>query len=297
MPDTDPLLTLRDRLFTGKSAPYIMGILNITPDSFYAGSRARSAAVVAETAERMEADGADILDIGGESTRPGSDYVSPQEELDRVLPAVEAIRRRSSIPLSVDTRKSLVAEAALNAGADMINDVSALRDDPELARLCAERNVPVVLMHMRETPKTMQVDPHYRDVISEIIQELEERIEAARAAGGRKEQIIIDPGIGFGKRYEDNLRILHGLQRLREPGFPLLMGLSRKSFLGRAAAGPDREPLPAEKRLISSVAANLWSVLEGADMVRVHDVEATAQALRVIEAIRKAGGENGGVQR
>ncbi|MFP4564093.1 MAG: dihydropteroate synthase [Spirochaetia bacterium] len=297
MPDTDPLLTLRDRLFTGKSAPYIMGILNITPDSFYAGSRARSAAVVAETAERMEADGADILDIGGESTRPGSDYVSPQEELDRVLPAVEAIRRRSSIPLSVDTRKSLVAEAALNAGADMINDVSALRDDPELARLCAERNVPVVLMHMRETPKTMQVDPHYRDVISEIIQELEERIEAARAAGVRKEQIIIDPGIGFGKRYEDNLRILHGLQRLREPGFPLLMGLSRKSFLGRAAAGPDREPLPAEKRLISSVAANLWSVLEGADMVRVHDVEATAQALRVIEAIRKAGGENGGVQR
>lgn len=297
MPDTDPILTLRDRLFTGKSAPYIMGILNITPDSFYAGSRARSAAAIAETAERMEADGADILDIGGESTRPGSDYVSVQEELDRVLPAVEAIRRRSSIPLSVDTRKRLVAEAALNAGADMINDVTALRDDPELARLCAERNVPVVLMHMRETPKTMQVDPHYRDVISEIIQELEERIEAARAAGVRKEQIIIDPGIGFGKRYEDNLRILHCLRRFRELGFPLLMGLSRKSFLGRAAAGPEREPLPAERRLISSVAANLYSVLEGADMVRVHDVEATAQALRVIEAIRKVGGENGGVER
>ncbi len=297
MPDTDPILTLRDRLFTGKSAPYIMGILNITPDSFYAGSRARSAATIAETAERMEADGADILDIGGESTRPGSDYVSVQEELDRVLPAVEAIRRRSSIPLSVDTRKRPVAEAALNAGVDMINDVTALRDDPEMARLCAERNVPVVLMHMRETPKTMQVDPHYRDVISEIIQELEERIEAARAAGVRKEQIIIDPGIGFGKRYEDNLHILHCLRRFRELGFPLLMGLSRKSFLGRAAAGPDREPLPAERRLISSVAANLWSVLEGADMVRVHDVEATAQALRVIEAIRKAGGENGGVER
>ncbi len=297
MPDTDPILTLRDRLFTGKSAPYIMGILNITPDSFYAGSRARSAATIAETAERMEADGADILDIGGESTRPGSDYVSVQEELDRVLPAVEAIRRRSSIPLSVDTRKRPVAEAALNAGVDMINDVTALRDDPEMARLCAERNVPVVLMHMRETPKTMQVDPHYRDVISEIIQELEERIEAARAAGVRKEQIIIDPGIGFGKRYEDNLHILHCLRRFRELGFPLLMGLSRKSFLGRAAAGPDREPLPAERRLISSVAANLYSVLEGADMVRVHDVEATAQALRVIEAIRKAGGENGGVER
>jgi len=274
-----------------------MGILNITPDSFYAGSRGRSAATIAETAERMEADGADILDIGGESTRPGSDYVSVQEELDRVLPAVEAIRRRSSIPLSVDTRKRPVAEAALNAGVDMINDVTALRDDPEMARLCAERNVPVVLMHMRETPKTMQVDPHYRDVISEIIQELEERIEAARAAGVRKEQIIIDPGIGFGKRYEDNLHILHCLRRFRELGFPLLMGLSRKSFLGRAAAGPDREPLPAERRLISSVAANLWSVLEGADMVRVHDVEATAQALRVIEAIRKAGGENGGVER
>jgi dihydropteroate synthase len=297
MPDTDPILTLRDRLFTGKSAPYIMGILNITPDSFYAGSRARSAATIAETAERMEADGADILDIGGESTRPGSDYVSVQEELDRVLPAVEAIRRRSSIPLSVDTRKRPVAEAALNAGVDMINDVTALRDDPEMARLCAERNVPVVLMHMRETPKTMQVDPHYRDVISEIIQELEERIEAARAAGVRKEQIIIDPGIGFGKRYEDNLHILHCLRRFRELGFPLLMGLSRKSFLGRAAAGPDREPLSAERRLISSVAANLYSVLEGADMVRVHDVEATAQALRVIEAIRKAGGENGGVER
>ena len=289
MPDTDPLLTLRDRLFSGKSAPYIMGILNVTPDSFYAGSRRETPESTAETAVRMEKEGAHILDIGGESTRPGSDFVSLREELARVIPAVEAVRRSSGIPLSVDTRKARVAEAALDSGADMVNDVSALRDDPDLALLCAERKVPVVLMHMRETPKTMQVDPHYRDVVSEIMRELEERVEAALGAGIREEHIIIDPGIGFGKRNEDNLIILKNLSRFREMGFPLLVGLSRKSFLGKVAAGGEEEPLPAEERLIPTVAANLWAVLEGADIVRVHDVGETARALGVIGAIRKAG--------
>lgn len=289
MPDTDPFLTLRDRLFTGKSAPYIMGILNVTPDSFYAGSRVRAPGTTGETSARMEEEGADLLDLGGESSRPGSEYVSLREELDRVIPAIEAVRRNSRIPLSVDTRKARVAEAALDAGADMINDISALRDDPELSLLCADRGVPVVLMHMRDTPKTMQVDPRYRDVISEIMRELEDRIEAAVGAGIREDRIILDPGIGFGKRYEDNLTILKHLGRFREMGFPLLVGLSRKSFLGRAAAGKEEEPLPVEERLIPSVAAAVWSVLEGADIVRVHDVGETARSLRVIRAIRREG--------
>ncbi|WP_455382556.1 dihydropteroate synthase, partial [Salinispira pacifica] len=195
------------RLLLGRRT-LVMGILNVTPDSFYPGSRSRDVSAVTEAAERMVADGVDILDIGGESTRPGSDYVTEAEEIDRVVPAVRSVRRRLGVPISVDTRKAAVARAVLDEGADMINDVSALRDDPLLAGLAAERRCPVILMHMRGNPRTMQVDPAYADTVAEIVSELRERAEAARASGIADECILLDPGIGFGKRTEDNLLIL-----------------------------------------------------------------------------------------
>ena len=262
--------------------PLVMGIINCTPDSFYPGSRRTAAESAIGTALSMEESGADIVDVGGESTRPGSEYVGEDEELERVIPVIRGIREKSDIVISVDTRKATVAESALDAGADIVNDISALRDDPELARLVAREGVPVVLMHMRGTPRTMQKAPRYDDTVGEIAQELLSAVDRATEAGIDAARMIIDPGIGFGKRHEDNLRILAGIPRLADLGFPLLIGLSRKSFLGKITG---RE---VQDRLAASLGANVCAAITGAHILRVHDVAETVDVLRVVRAIRNA---------
>jgi dihydropteroate synthase len=269
--------------FRGK--PLVMGIINCTPDSFYAGSRKHAVTAAVDTALRMETEGADILDIGGESSRPGADYVEEEEEKRRVLPVIREIRKKTDVLLSIDTRKRAVAGEALDAGADMVNDISALRDDPELARLVAERQVPVILMHMRGTPRDMQKNPSYENVVEEISSELLEWVENAACAGVPREKIILDPGIGFGKRYQDNLAIIKHLSAFKAMGFPLLIGLSRKSFIG-AIIGSRDKPAPAEDRLAGTLAANTFCALKGADILRVHDVKATVDLVTVLDAIQ-----------
>ena len=276
---------MADSLLTGKNAPLIMGIINCTPDSFYSGSRAETLGKALKRAETMISEGADILDIGGESTRPGSDYVDEEEELQRVIPVIRWIREISSIPISIDTRKSAVAREAIENGADIINDISGLGSDPKLGVFAAEAEVPVILMHMRGNPKTMQEKPYYRNTVKEIKKELREIVKRAVHTGVRKSSIILDPGIGFGKRVEDNLRIIRGIPELKKMGYPLLIGLSRKSFISRALGqGKD---LPAEDRLTGSIAAHAYAVIVGADILRVHDVKETRDCIKMICAIRE----------
>ncbi len=258
-----------------------MGILNCTPDSFFPDSRAMGAAQAGEAAAAMAGEGADIIDVGGESTRPGSEYADADDELRRVIPVIEAIRSCSDLPISIDTRKAVVASRALDAGADIVNDVSALRDDPELALLVAAKRVPVVLMHMRGTPKDMQLNPRYDDTVREVCDELSAFVGRALAAGVRREQIILDPGIGFGKRDEDNLRLLAGIPSIRRMGYPVLIGLSRKGFIGRLTGGR-----PVGERLAGSLAANVYAALSGAAILRVHDVAESVDACRIVRALR-----------
>ena len=272
----------------------VMGILNCTPDSFYSESRLAkledgNLTAALERARGMIRDGADILDVGGESTRPGADYVDAEREKARVVPLIEAIREESDIPISVDTRKAEVAEEALKAGADIINDVSALRDDQRLAELAAAWGVPVVLMHMRGTPKTMQKDPVYENTLKEVRDELLAFARQAEEKGVPRESIILDPGIGFGKRTVDNLLLLKGLNVLKETGYPVLVGLSRKSFLGRILKKEMEDEVPPEARLVGSLAANAWAALSGAEIIRVHDVKESAEMVRVLTAIEEAG--------
>lgn len=261
---------------------YVMGILNCTPDSFYPGSRLRGTDAALEAARTMIASGADILDVGGESTRPGSDPVSVEEELARVIPVLAGIRKESDLLLSINTRKVEVAREALQAGADMVNDVSALRANRPLAELAARSGVPIVLMHMRGEPKTMQVHPRYENTVAEIAAELRASVDLAFEAGIEAGKIILDPGIGFGKRVKDNLLIVKHLRSFRSLGFPVLIGLSRKSFLGELTGEP------VEGRLTATVAANALAMLNGADIVRVHDVREAAETARVVEAVREA---------
>jgi dihydropteroate synthase len=281
---TEPVRLPGGALLDFSRGPLVMGILNATPDSFYGGSRAGDLGHALEASRAMIEAGADILDIGGESSRPGAEYVDARVEIDRVLPIVRAIRRESNIPISIDTRKAEVAEAALDAGASIVNDISALTDDQRLASVAVRAGAPVVLMHMRGNPKTMQTSPHYDDTVREVRSELGDRIALAVRLGLPREQIIIDPGIGFGKRPEDNLRLIAGLSELRDLGRPILVGLSRKSFLGKIVGDK-----PAEERLTASIAANLYAACAGADIVRVHDVRETVEALRVYRAIRDVG--------
>lgn len=257
-----------------------MGILNVTPDSFYDGGwRLDPAKAVADGVAMAEA-GADIIDIGGESTRPGAQPVSLEEEFQRVLPVIKGLRRVLSVPLSIDTYKAKVARAALDEGADMVNDISALRFDPEMASLVAMERVPIVLMHMQGTPRTMQAEPHYRDVIEEVRDFLSERLRYAIGRGAAPENIVIDPGIGFGKTLEHNLTLMGGLASLSSLGPSLLVGASRKTFIGKILGlGPD-------ERLEGSLAATVAAVLAGANMVRVHDVREARRAVRVADAIR-----------
>jgi len=260
-------------------APLVMGIINCTPDSFYEGSRREAVADALSTARMMIREGAHILDIGGESSRPGSAYIAVEEELRRVVPVIEAIRKESDILISVDTRKAPVARAAVEAGADIINDISALADDPELGPFAAEKNLPLILMHMKGTPETMQDNPTYDDVVPTVKRALLQAADRALSAGVKRENIILDPGIGFGKRQEDNLDLLRGIKELKKAGYPLLIGLSRKAFLGNIT-GRD-----AHGRMAGTLAANLYSALEGADILRVHDVPETVDALKVIKAL------------
>lgn len=259
--------------------PSIMGIINCTPDSFYPGSRAVGIDAALERARLLIDQGADSLDLGGESSRPGSDYVETAEELKRVIPVVEGIRRFSDIPLSVDTRKAAVARAALDAGAAMINDISGLRDDPEMIPLLAERGAPAVLMHMKGTPRDMQQNPFYEDVLAEVTADLKSWTRAAREGGVKKEQIIWDPGIGFGKRQGDNLTLLREIPALKKEGYPLLIGLSRKSFIGNILE------VPPEERLAGTLGGHAAAALGGADILRVHDVKETREMLLVMEAV------------
>ena len=270
-----------DRVLDFGRKTYVMGILNCTPDSFYPSSRHASIKDSMETVKAMAQAGVDIIDVGGESTRPGSDPVCEEEEIRRVIPVIQAIRKQSDVMLSLDTRRREVAERGLDSGVDIINDVSGLRHDAGLARLVACRKVPVVLMHMRGTPKTMQREPAYRDTIGEILSELKDSIAAALEAGVEADRIIVDPGIGFGKRVQDNLRIIRDLASLKTLHCPILVGLSRKSFIGEIL---DR---PVENRLTGTVTANTLAVLGGADIIRVHDVADAVEMVKIIDSIRR----------
>lgn len=259
----------------------IMAVLNATPDSFWAGSRSQNGAAVTRGLE-LAREGADLIDIGGESTRPGSAYVDEKEELDRVLPVVRGlVEAGCAVPLSIDTRKFGVMEAAHKAGASWLNDVSALADDPRLGPFAAETGITVVLMHRQGNPETMQHAPRYQDVAAEVVDFLSRRVEAALAWGIRQENLVLDPGFGFGKTLDHTLQLFDALPRIRALGFPVLVGLSRKSFLGTMTGSP------VENRLAGSLAAALAAAEAGADIVRVHDVAATADALKVWEALRR----------
>ncbi len=262
---------------------YVMGILNRTPDSFYPASRRQSLRDALAAASGMIEAGADIIDVGGESSRPGSDPVPADEEAGRVVPVIREIRGQSGIMISVDTSKKEVAERALDAGADMINDITALRGSRDLARLAAGRRVPIVLMHMKGTPKTMQTNPSYANAVGEILRELSASISLALEAGISRELIIIDPGIGFGKRVQDNLAIIRDLGAFRSLNAPIMIGLSRKSFIGEVTGQP------VEKRLIGTVTANTLAVLNGANIVRVHDVGDAVEMIKMIDSVRRIG--------
>ena len=257
-----------------------MGVINVTPDSFYDGGRRLEAKRAIADAVAMAASGADIIDVGGESTRPGAAEVSVQEELDRVLPVISGLRREVALPISIDTYKSSVARAALDGGADIVNDISALRFDPAMVSLVAREKVPVVLMHMQGTPRTMQAEPRYADVVREVRDFLAAELYEAMDAGIAAEAIVIDPGIGFGKTLDHNLELLRGLPVLAALGQPLLVGVSRKTFIGKIL---NCEP---DQRLEGSLAAAVAAVLGGANLLRVHDVGETCRAVRVADALR-----------
>jgi dihydropteroate synthase len=260
------------------SRPAVMGILNITPDSFSDGGVFLSPEKAIAQALRMAEEGADIIDVGGESTRPGARPVSAQEEMDRVLPVVKALHARTPLPISIDTSKPDVMRAAVAAGAGFINDVLALRTDGALAA-ATELNVPVCLMHMQGEPRTMQNDPRYTDVVSEVRDFLKQRLEACVNAGIPASRLVVDPGFGFGKTLEHNIELLRGLKKLQGLGATVLVGLSRKSMIGKALG------LPVEQRLHASVALAVMAVQQGARIVRVHDVGPTVEALRMWSAI------------
>jgi dihydropteroate synthase len=266
----------------------VMGVLNVTPDSFSDGGRFFEPAAAAAHALEMVRDGADLIDIGGESTRPGSAPVAAAEQVRRIVPVIEAVRRASAVAISVDTTRSAVAAAALDGGADCINDISAGRDDPEMLALVARRAAPVVLMHMRGTPATMQINPRYGDVVAEVSAFLSDRLAAARAAGIDPADVLIDPGIGFGKTVEHNLQLLRALPTLAAMGAPVVVGASRKRFLRTLWQGPAGAPQDVDDSamLLAIAATAAWAAGAGAAVVRVHDVGPISGVLRVLGAIR-----------
>lgn len=258
----------------------IMGVLNVTPDSFSDGGKFFDPSHAITRGLAMVAEGADMLDIGGESTRPGATPVEAEEELRRILPVIKGLRARTDVPLSIDTMKARVAAAAMAGGADIINDISGLQHDPGMARTAAETNAGLVLMHLRGTPRTMQQQPQYTDVVAEVRQRLTLAYEEAVAAGVDPECLVFDPGIGFGKTLEHNLALLRNLPEFQIQGRPVLLGVSRKSFIGRLLGNND--PLAREA---PTTALTAWSRQHGVRILRVHAVKENAEALRMMEAI------------
>jgi dihydropteroate synthase len=278
-----PVWRIGDRAFDCSERTLVMGILNVTPDSFSDGGRFFSEVYAARHATQMVADGADFIDVGGESTRPGSDPVPVEEELARVVPVIgRLVGEIPGVPISIDTRKAEVAAAALDAGASIVNDVSG-GTDPAMFEVVRERQAAIVLMHMKGEPKTMQESPVYDDVVAEVRGYLRQRVEAAEFAGIEAERIAIDPGIGFGKDLEDNLTLMRRLDALLELGRPVLVGPSRKRFIGTLLGD-----LPAEQRVEGTAGAVAWLVSKGAHIVRVHDVREMVRVVRVVDALARA---------
>lgn len=268
-------LILHNRIIKTELPAFVMGIVNVTPDSFWKESRGGI-----EHARMLINQGADILDIGGESSRPGCDYVSAEEELSRVIPVIEAIREESDIPISIDTRKKIVMEKAFEAGADILNDISALEDDPALGEFAAKSKIPVILMHKRGIPSNMQDNTSYSNAFNEVNSYLLKRVDYAKSLGISEEKIIVDPGIGFGKDLDANIDLLKNVGLLCNGKYPILMALSRKTCIGQIT-GKD-----VPERLSGTLAADLISVMLGASLVRVHDVEETVDTLKVLSALK-----------
>ncbi len=279
-----PIWRVGERAFDCSERTLVMGILNVTPDSFSDGGRFEDADAAIAHAGRMIEDGADLLDVGGESTRPGSEPVPVDEEIARVLPVIERLADlHPAVPISIDTRKADVTAAALDAGATVVNDVSA-GADPELFEVVNDHDAAIVLMHMQGDPKTMHEAPSYDDVVAEVHEYLRERIEAAGFAGIDPERILIDPGIGFGKDLDHNLELIHRIDALLDLGRPVLVGPSRKRFIGTLL------DLPEDERVEGTAAAVAWMIARGAHVVRVHDVKEIVRVVRVIDAIARAAG-------
>jgi dihydropteroate synthase len=266
----------------GKSYPLVMGILNVTPDSFSDGGRFVQEGLAVKHVNKMIEEGADIIDIGGESTRPGASAVSIDEECQRVIPCIEAIRKNSDIPISIDTSKPEVMKEAVNAGASMINDVNALKNEGAI-ELVGQLDIPVCIMHMQGEPRTMQHKPEYEDVVKDIKEFLNYRLDQCVEAGIKRENIIIDPGFGFGKTLEHNLSLFKHLEEFESLGAPLLVGVSRKSMIGAVL-----DDAPVDERLYGSVALATLATWMNAQILRVHDVKATADALKLCQAVKEA---------
>lgn len=265
--------------------PTLMGVLNVTPDSFSDGGKFTDASIAVAHAKSMVAAGADILDIGGESTRPGAAEVSVTEEIDRTAPVIAALREHGvTVPISIDTRKSPVAEAALQAGANIINDVSAMSFDPEIADIAVKNGVPICLMHAQGTPESMQDDPRYEDVVGEVLRYLEERIKVATDAGIAKDKIIVDPGIGFGKTLDHNLALIRNLAEFHALDCPVLLGVSRKRFIGTIT-----DVQEVADRVIGSVTVALEGLAQGVQIIRAHDIKPHSEAFAMWHALRADG--------
>ena len=267
----------------GVGSVAVMGIINLSPDSFYAGNRCATVEEAVRRAENMVEEGAHVLDVGAESTRPGSQAIGEETELKRLVPVVSALVKRVPVPVSVDTSKPAVADRVLQEGARIINDVAGL-NHPEMSRIIARHGAGVVVMHMQGVPETMQDSPQYGDVVEDVLGFLRLSVETAGSAGIAPRSIAVDPGIGFGKTLEHNLKLIGSLRRFKVLDKPVLIGVSRKSFIGRIL------DLDAEERLEGSLAAGVAGVINGADILRVHDVRATVRAVRIAHAIREAGG-------
>jgi len=270
-----------ERELQWRDKPLIMGIVNVTPDSFFDGGKYATREKAVDRALRLVKDGADIIDVGGESSRPFSKSISTDEELKRVIPVIEGIREKTNIMISVDTCKAKVARESCRAGADIVNDISGLQFDPEMADTVNTANARVVIMHMKGTPETMQTAPCYDDVISEICAFFEERILFAAAKGIKRDNIILDPGIGFGKRVEDNLKIIKHLDAFKQFGLPVLVGTSMKSFIGKITESTIKGRIEGT---LASISISVWN---GADIVRVHDVKKAKKIVLLTDAIRK----------
>ena len=256
-----------------------MGVLNVTPDSFSDGGLYFDKDKAVQRGLEIASNGADIVDVGGESTRPGSDPISIEEEMMRIIPVISGLRKESDVLISVDTTKSEIAEAALDSGADIINDISSFQFDPQMASLASRKEVPVILMHMKGIPKTMQIDPSYTDLLGEVKSFLRKKINIAISSGIKKEKIIIDPGIGFGKSFKDNLTLINNLSVFENLDCPILVGPSRKSFIGKIL------DMPPDDRIEGTIASAIISMMRGAHILRVHDVASIKKALLVAEAI------------